>query len=114
MGLKIFVNLLLVGMFLLTVSCSSTTKISSSDREARIYVNGEYLGNGSAVYSDQKIVGSTNTVTIKKKGCRDNNYTFARSEELDVGACIGGVLAFAPFLWIMKYKPIHSYDFECD
>ncbi len=94
-------------------SCSSTTVISSSDKEAKIYVNGEFVGTGSASYTDTRIVGSTNMVSLKKKGCEDVGYTFQRNEEFDAGACAGGVFTLIPFLWIMRYKPTHNYDFEC-
>jgi hypothetical protein len=33
-----------------------------------------------------------------------------RNEQFSVGACIGGVLVLVPFLWIMEYKPEHSYE----
>lgn len=98
---------------LVFAGCSSTTVVRSTDKDARIYVNGEFMGTGSATYTDTKIVGAVNSVTLKKKGCRDADFSFSRSEEFDVGACIGGVLLLFPFLWIMKYKPTHSYSFEC-
>jgi hypothetical protein len=34
----------------------------------------------------------------------------SRNEEFNVGACIGGVLVLFPFLWIMNYKPEHTYE----
>jgi hypothetical protein len=33
-----------------------------------------------------------------------------RNEQFSVGACIGGVLVLVPFLWIMGYKPDHTYE----
>ena len=101
-------------MFFLTVSCASTTKITTTDDEAKIYINGEYLGTGDAVYTDSKIVGSSNVVTLKKEGCRDNTYTFSRSEKFATGAFIGGIFLWPFLLWIMKYKPLRNYEFECD
>ena len=95
-------------------ACSSTTTITVSDSKAKIYVDGEYRGKSSVIHTDTKIVGATTNVTLKKKGCRSMRYTFSRSEELDVGACIGGAFVLFPFLWVMKYKPARTYDFECE
>ncbi|HJN95081.1 MAG TPA: hypothetical protein QGF41_05150 [Gammaproteobacteria bacterium] len=37
---------ILILAILFTTACSSSTVIRSSDPDARIYVNGEYLGTG--------------------------------------------------------------------
>ena len=96
------------------LACSSTTVIQSSDPQSKIYVDGEMLGKGSVTYSDTKIVGSSTMITIKKEGCLARNFSMSRSEDFDVGACIGGAFVLVPFLWIMKYRPMHSYEFECE
>jgi hypothetical protein len=88
--------------------------IHSSDPQAKIYVNGEFVGTGNGTHRDSRIVGSSNSVTLKKDGCREQFYSFSRDEELSVGALIGGILVWIPFLWIMKYKPMHNYDFVCE
>ena len=95
------------------ISCSSTTMIRSSDPDAKIYVDGEFKGTGMATHTDQKTVGSTTSVRIEKDNCEPQFYTFSRSEEFDVGACIGGALVLVPFLWIQKYKSERTYDFTC-
>jgi hypothetical protein len=94
--------------------CSSTTMIRSSDPAAKIYVDGEYEGQGIASHTDTKIVGSTTLVTLKKEGCQPQTFSFSRSEEIDIGACIGGVFVLVPFLWIEKYRPEHNFEFECE
>ena len=38
----------------LLAACSSGTHIRVSDSDARIYVNGEYVGTGHGYYSDRK------------------------------------------------------------
>ncbi len=106
-----------VGIFLLAfiiIGCSSTTTITSNDKEAKIYVDGELKGTGSIVHTDTKIVGSTTSIKFQKEGCEPVNYTLTRSEEFDAGACAGGVFVLVPFLWVMKYKPVHSYEFTCE
>lgn len=89
------------------------TTITSNEPEARIYVDGEYKGKGTVVHEDTKIVGSTTGITLKKKGCRPQYFTFSRSERVDYAACAGGIV-LVPLLWIMKYKPVHNYEFECE
>ena len=36
----------------------------------------------------------------------------AKPEKFDAGAFIGGLFIWIPFLWIMKYKPTHTYELE--
>ncbi len=94
-------------------ACTSTTMIRSTDSDAKIFVDGEYKGKGQFLHADTKIVGSTTLVRMEKDGCEPQTYHFSRTEEFDVGACIGGVLVYVPFLWIMKYKPERTYEYTC-
>lgn len=110
--MKNILSLLLVATLL--ASCSSTTMINTNDSKVKIYVDGEYKGRGTATHTDTKIVGSTTSVMLKKKGCAPRNYTFSRSEVFDAGACAGGVFLLVPFLWVMKYKAARTYEFECE
>ena len=96
------------------IGCSSTTQVTSSDPDAKIYIDGNYMGKGSVTYSDTKIVGSTTSIRMEKPGCEPMYYTLSRSESFDVGACAGGVFVLVPFLWIMKYNPQHTYAYECE
>jgi len=105
---------ILILAILFTTACTSSTVIRSSDPDARIYVNGEYLGTGRARYSDQKVAFSRNEVEIRKDGCRPEYHSFRRSEEADVGAIIGGIFFTVPYLWGLEYKRRHNYDFQCD
>ncbi len=94
-------------------SCSSTTLVTVNDKDAKIYIDGQYMGKGQYTHSDSKIVGSTTTVTLKKEGCQDQTYMFSKNEEFDAGACAGGVFFLVPFLWIQRYRPVHNYEFDC-
>ena len=87
--------------------------IRSTDNNAKIYLDGEYRGTGTVVDSNTKIVGATTHVKIQKDGCEPESHFYSRSEEFDVGACIGGFFVLVPFLWIMKYKPEHVYEYKC-
>jgi hypothetical protein len=95
------------------VGCSSTTMIRSTDSQAKIYVDGELKGTGVATHTDTKTIGSTTSVRIEKAGCEPMFYNFSRNEEFDAGACAGGVFVLVPFLWIQKYKPEHTYEYNC-
>ena len=95
------------------VACSSTTMVRSTDPEAKIYIDGELRGRGTVVHTDTKIVGSSTTVRLEKDGCEPLNLSFARNEEFDAGACAGGVFFLFPFLWIQKYRPERTYEYQC-
>lgn len=101
--------LLLVGSILVS-SCSSTTMILSNPSGAKVYLNGEPVGNTPYTYQDTKIVGSRTIVKLEKEGYDPLNTFFSRDEEVDVGAIIGGIFFLIPFLWTMKYKPTHTYE----
>ena len=94
-------------------SCASTTIITSTHKDTTIYVDGELKGKGSVTHTDTKTYGSTTVIKMSKDGCEDQTYYFKRNEEFDTSAFIGGFFVLVPFLWIMKYKPLHSYEFEC-
>lgn len=103
------ISLLLVGAILLA-SCASTTMIQSTPSGAKVYVDGQPVGSTPYTHRDTKIVGSTTTVKLEKEGYEPLNTSFSRSEQADVGAIIGGIFVFVPFLWVMKYNPTHTYE----
>jgi hypothetical protein len=84
--------------------------IQSNPSGAKVYLNGEPVGTTPYTHQDTKIVGSTTTVKLEKEGYEPLNASFSRDEEADIGAIIGGIFVWVPFLWTMKYKPIHSYE----
>jgi hypothetical protein len=55
-------------------------------------------------------VGSTTSIKLSLDGYSDFNGMLTRSEQLDVGALIGGIFVLVPFLWIMDYNPMHIYE----
>jgi hypothetical protein len=91
-------------------ACSSSTVIQSNPSGARLYLNGEPVGTTPYTMSDTKIVGSTTTVRLEYPGYEPTMGAVVRNEEFDVGACIGGVFLLVPFLWIMSYKPTHTFE----
>jgi hypothetical protein len=98
---------------MLLTACSSATVIRSSDPQARIYVNGEYIGTGQATYSDRGVAFSRNDVVIRREGCEPSKHHFRRNEDPDGTAIIGGLLFAVPFLWVTEYKHERAYEYDC-
>ena len=102
-------SVVLAGAVLLS-GCASTTLIQSTPEGAKVYLDGESVGITPYSHTDTKIVGSTTSVKLEKEGYEPFYTYFSRNEQADVGAIIGGVFVWVPFLWIMKYKPTHTYE----
>lgn len=90
--------------------CSSTTVINSDPTGATVYLNGERVGKTPYTHTDTQLVGSVNHLQLKKEGYENFTTSFSRSEQANVGAIIGGIFVLVPFLWVMDYKPTHSYE----
>jgi len=103
---------LILSASVLWSSCVSTTLIQSNPSGAKLYLNGEPVGTTPYTHQDTRIVGSTTAVKLEKEGYAPLNTSFTRDEEVDAGAIIGGILVLVPFLWTMKYKPIHTYELK--
>ncbi len=91
-------------------SCASTTMIESMPSGAKVYVDDGFVGKTPYPYKDTKIVGSCTTIKLKKEGYEPLVTNLCRNERADVGAIIGGVFFLVPFLWTMKYNPVHNYE----
>lgn len=92
-------------------SCSSHTLITTTPVEgAKVYLNGELVGTTPYDHTDTRIVGSSTNIRLVKEGYETINTTMTRDEEADVGAIIGGCFFLVPFLWTLKYKPMHVYE----
>jgi hypothetical protein len=94
-------------------ACSSGTSIRVSDPDARIYVNGEYVGTGDGYYSDRKPAFTKQEVTLRKEGCAEQRETFRRNERPDLGAIVSAYYLALPILWVTQYKGQRAYEFEC-
>lgn len=95
------------------VGCSSTTSIRVSDPDARIYVNGEYVGTGKGRYSDRKPAFTRQVVTLRKEGCEEETYSFRRNEQPHLGAIVSAYYLVLPALWFLQYKDHRAYELEC-
>lgn len=96
--------------FIFVSGCMSSTVIRSEPPGAKVYLNGEIMGRTPYMMTDTKIVGSTTYVKLLLDGHQPFETIVQRNEAFDAGACVGGVLVFFPFLWIMGYKPDHNYE----
>ena len=94
-------------------ACSSSTSIRVSDPDARIYVNGEYIGTGHARYTDRKPAFTRQEVTLRKDGCVPQSHSFRRNERPDLGAIVSAYYLTLPILWMTQYKERHAYEFDC-
>jgi hypothetical protein len=106
-------QLLVLASVAALAACSSGTHIKVSDTDARIYVNGEYVGTGDGWYSDRKPSFSKQEVTIRKDGCEDQSYAMRRDERPDLGAIVSAYYLVLPILWFTQYKNQHAYEFDC-
>ena len=100
----------MLAVVILFASCSSKTLIQSTPSGAKVYMNEEYKGVTPYTHSDTKIVGSSTSLRLELEGYETLNTFLDRNETVDVGAIIGGIFFLFPFLWTMKYNPVHNYE----
>ena len=104
-----FLSIALVASILFT-SCASSTLIQSYPTGAKVYINGEPCGVTPYWHTDSKITGSITNVDLVKEGYEPLYSSFSKTEQVNVGAIIGGIIIWPIFLWTMEYKPTHNYD----
>ena len=94
----------------LFTGCVSSTLIQSYPSGAKVYIDGEPVGVTPYWHADTKITGSVVNVDLLKQGYEPLYTSFSRTEQINVGAIVGGVFCWPIFLWTMEYKPTHSYE----
>ncbi len=104
------ISLLIAGVFLF-VGCASTTMIQSVPDNAKLFINGEPVGETPYKYTDEDIIFNSVDVRLEKDGYEPFYGSFSRDEEVDAAPLIGG-FCLCPifFLWAMKYKPVHTFE----
>jgi hypothetical protein len=90
--------------------CASTTIIRSDPSGAKVYLDGESVGRTPYTMTDTKIVGTATHVRLVMDGYEPFYGVIQRNEVFEPGPCLGGVLVLFPFLWVMGYKPEHTYE----
>ncbi|MFT3753966.1 MAG: PEGA domain-containing protein [Paludibacter sp.] len=101
---------LILAIMVLFSSCSSTTLIQSYPTDARVYIDGEFVGHTPYWYTDTKIMGSITNIDLVKDGYEPLYTSIQRSERINVAAVVGGFYLLAPFLWSLRYAPVHNYQ----
>src|SRR5512143_2790950 len=96
----------------LMTACSSSTVIRSNPSGAKVFIDGAMVGTTPYTMTDTHIVGSTTHVRLEYPGYAPTDMSISRNEEFDVVACIGGFFLLVPFLWIMGYKPDHTFELQ--
>ncbi len=99
-------------VIILLNSCMSSTLIESEPSDAKVFINGRYAGKTPVVMADRKLALSTTFVRLEKEGYKPVETYIIRDEEIDIGAAVAGLFLYYPWLWIFKYKPVHSYILE--
>lgn len=99
--------ILLMAIF---TGCASTTIIQSIPEGAKLYVDGMMVGNTPYTLRDTKITGASTSIRLEAEGYESVNTYIYKDEEINVGAIIGGVFFWVPFLWIMQYRPSYMYE----
>jgi hypothetical protein len=94
----------------LATACTSQTVIRSNPSGAKVFIDNGYVGTTPYTLSDKKIVGSSTSVRLEYPGLQPTTVTLSRSEELQIGALIGGLFLLVPFLWVMGYKGEHTIE----
>ena len=102
------VSILLLIVFLFT-SCSSSTLIMSEPSGAKVFLNDQYVGTTPHKHTDKKIIFSTTNVRLEKEGYEPFFTTITKDEDAHVGAIIGGIFVFVPFLWALKYDSERNF-----
>ena len=99
----------LVAVIMLS-SCASSTLITSVPPGAKVTINGMLKGVTPYQMTDTKIIGATSTIRLELNGYQPKDVMISRNEKVDVGAVIGGLFFWFPFLWTMGYEPMHMYE----
>ena len=72
----------------------------------------EGMTHENTYHVDSEIFKSSTRVELKEEGYENFTTTITKDEEVNVGAIIGGLFVWVPFLWVMDYKPTHTYELE--
>jgi len=95
----------------LLASCASATTIRSSPSGAKVYLDGQYVGDTPVVHEDMDIAGTNKKVVLKHDGYRDQVGTI-RKEELKILPLIAGLIVIVPLLWVTGYQEEYTFILE--
>lgn len=89
--------------------CVSTTLIESSPTGAALYLNEVLVGRTPYKHSDKEIIFTETKVRLELEGYQILDTAFKKDEALNPKVLLGGCITPIPYLWIMKYHPVHFY-----
>lgn len=102
---------LVCGFLIICMTGCSTTVINSVPSNANLYLNDEKVGTTPYEYTDGKVFWTSTSVTLKKDGYEDATYSMRKSEDVRWWIIPVSLLgAFIPLMWLMGYKPTHTYE----
>jgi hypothetical protein len=91
-------------------SCTAVTLIKTEPSGAKVYIEDEFKGETPYTLSDTKMFFESTNLRFEKDGYKPFSTIINRNEEIDPGAAIGGLFIWPVWLWVMKYKPLHTYE----
>lgn len=106
-----FIAIVLTGSVFIS-GCTSATLIQSTPSGAKLYLDGEPVGNTPYKHKDSKVVTTTTRVKLELDGYETLTTTFSKDEEINVCAACGGIFFLVPWLWVLGYKDTHTYELK--
>lgn len=79
---------------------------------AKVYIDNQFIGESPVVMSDYKFTTTCTYVRLEKEGYKTINTDICKDEQVDIGAAIAGIFFYFPWLWVLEYKPIHTYEMQ--
>lgn len=91
-------------------SCATTSRIESDPQGAKVYINGDYLGETPLQETLSNFIGNNYTIRLEKSGYR----TLVRvlDKEGKILEATAGYFLLVPLLWV--YGPKSYYYFTMD
>lgn len=84
----------IISIFFLSIflyGCASSTIIQSIPTGAKLYVDGESVGQTPYKLKDSKITGATTYIKLEMEGYENKITSISKDEEVNVGAVVGGL-----------------------
>jgi hypothetical protein len=97
----------ILAILLITMSCSTTMKITSQPEKARIFINEKYEGETPLQVTKSDSILNHYQIRISKDCHKPINGEIEK--ELKIGAFIGGLFDFIPWVW--GYGPTEDHHF---
>ncbi len=104
------IQIFFLAAFLVLDGCWSSTVIQSVPEGAKLYLDSEPVGVTPYEYRDNKFTATMTTVRLEMNGYEPLYTSFSRDEQVMPGPAVAGFFVLIPWLWVMGYNPIHTYE----